>query len=75
MSKHQTKPSKVYQWQIDAAAKSASDKAMMISQLEQKLSPGQHILTCSHCGKMGIFPTHVGMVTHVNGTHPWIINK
>ena len=49
---------------ITAAAiqKFKNDK---IARLELKRKPGQHILTCSHCDQMGIFPISQIEVWHV----------
>lgn len=67
MSKHQLKMPKKYKWQIKLEAQIQQDKQNEISRLEKQLYPGQHILTCSFCTKMGIYPISQCVVTHVQG--------
>ena len=40
-------------------------KEETIARLTPKLRPGEHILTCSHCGQMGIFPISQIIVDHL----------
>ena len=61
------KPAKVYKWQKDLVAQQQANTANRIAQAQSSCMPGQHVLTCSTCGVMGIYPIYQQQVTHMGG--------
>lgn len=51
--------------QEKAQAKMLENNKKRIAYAETLLMPGQHILTCSTCGVMGIYPISQSVVSHV----------
>ena len=57
---------KKHKWQLKLEAQIEQNKANEIARLQRNLYPGQHILTCSFCGQMGIYPISQIVITHVS---------
>ena len=73
MSKHQLK-AKTYKWEKKFIAQQEANKIARIAKAQAACMPGQHVLTCSLCGMMGIYPMYQQEVSHLGAsnskTHP-----
>lgn len=65
-----TQAPKKRSWQIKLDQQIELNKQKAIADIQARCLPGQKVMTCSYCNRMGRYPDWQIMVTCVNFTHP-----